>query len=150
MRKKILLICGSLNQTRQMHQIAEELPDYDRFFTPYYGDFVLRLAQRLNLAEFTVVGRKLSSRCLTYIEQHKLTADIEGRDRDYDLILTCSDLVVPKNIRRKKIILVQEGMTDPENIAYHLVKRVPFLPRWLASTAATGLSDVYSVFCVAS
>jgi len=48
------------------------------------------------------------------------------------------------------VILVQEGMTDPENFAYHLVKVFPFLPRWIASTSTTGLSDLYDVFCVAS
>jgi hypothetical protein len=40
-------------------------------------------------------------------------------------------------------------MTDPENWAYHLVKLLK-LPRWLASTSATGLSNVYNYFCVAS
>src|SRR5262247_1605592 len=64
MRKKILLICGSLNQTTQMHQIAEELSDCDLFFTPFYGDLLLSLARRFNLAEFTVMGTKFSSRCL--------------------------------------------------------------------------------------
>jgi len=150
MPKKILLICGSLNQTTQMHQIAEELSDYALFFTPYYGDFLLSLARRFNLAEFTVAGRKLSSRCLHYLNQHQLPLDLEGRSRDYDLTLTCSDLVIPKNILRRKIVLVQEGMTDPENLAYHIVKRVPILPRWLASTAATGLSNAFTAFCVAS
>jgi len=150
MPKKILLICGSLNQTTQMHQIAQELSDHDLFFTPYYGDFFLSLARRLNLAEFTVMGRKLSSRCLEYLNQHRLPLDVEGCSRDYDLTLTCSDLVIPKNILKKKIVLVQEGMTDPENLAYHIVKRVPILPRWLGSTAATGLSNAFTVFCVAS
>ncbi|HKA17027.1 MAG TPA: hypothetical protein VKN18_01815 [Blastocatellia bacterium] len=150
MRKKILLICGSLNQTTQMHQIAEELSDCDLFFTPFYGDLLLSLARRFNLAEFTVMGTKFSSRCLEYLNQHQLALDLEGRSRDYDLILTCSDLVVPKNILKRKIVLVQEGMTDPENLAYHIVRRVPMLPRWLASTAATGLSNAFTVFCVAS
>ena len=133
-----------------MHQIAEELSDYDLFFTPYYGDFLLTLARRLNLAEFTIMGRKLSSRCIEYLKRHELPLDVEGRSHDYDLILTCSDLVVPKNILGKRIVLVQEGMTDPENLMYHIVKRIPILPRWLASTAATGLSNAFSVFCVAS
>jgi len=150
MRRKILLICGSLNQTTQMHQIAKELSDCDLFFTPFYGDLLLSAARRFNLAEFTVMGRKLSSRCLEYLNQHKLNLDLEGRSRDYDLILTCSDLVVPKNILNKKVVLVQEGMTDPENFAYHITKRVPILPRWLASTAATGLSNAFTAFCVAS
>ena len=34
--KKILFICGSLNQTTQMHQIANELPEYRKVFSPYY------------------------------------------------------------------------------------------------------------------
>jgi len=150
MRKKILLICGSINQTTQMHQIAEELPEFDRFFTPYYGDSLLKLARKLNLVESTVMGRKLSSRCLSYLDKNRLAVDFEGRSHNYDLVVTCSDLVIPNNIRKRKIVLVQEGMTDPENIAYHLVKHIPILPRWLASTAATGLSNAYHTFCVAS
>src|SRR5262245_29520696 len=110
MRKTILLICGSLNQTTQMHQIAEELSDCDLFFTPYFGDFTLGLARRLKLVESTVMGRKLSSRCLSYLTDHNLAVDLEGRDRLYDLVLTCSDLVVPRSIRNRKIVLVQEGM----------------------------------------
>src|SRR5215813_1116140 len=150
MRKKILFICGSINQTTQMHQIADELPEYDRFFTPYYGDTILSLARRLNLIESSVIGRKLSLRCLSYLEKHRLPVDLNGKSNDYDLVVTCSDLVIPRNIRKRKIVLVQEGMTDPENFAYHLVKWIPILPRWLASTSTTGLSNAYHTFCVAS
>jgi hypothetical protein len=35
-------------------------------------------------------------------------------------------------------------------MAFHLVRRLRFLPRWLAGTSATGLSDGYRAFCVAS
>ena len=35
--KKILFICGSMNITTQMQQIAAELPEYDRYFTPFYA-----------------------------------------------------------------------------------------------------------------
>lgn len=96
------------------------------------------------------MGTKLSARCLSYLTQNGLEVDFEGRCRPYDLVVTCSDLVVPRNIRRKKIILVQEGMTDPENFIYQIVRNIRFLPRWLASTAATGLSNAYHCFCVAS
>jgi hypothetical protein len=41
-------------------------------------------------------------------------------------------------------------MTDPENFMFHVVKRLRFLPRWLASTSATGLSGWFEKFCVAS
>ncbi|MDH7606128.1 MAG: hypothetical protein QHH13_14605, partial [Melioribacter sp.] len=44
---------------------------------------------------------------------------------------------------------VQEGMTDPENIGFYLVKYFNF-PRWIASTSAMGMSNLYDIFCVAS
>jgi hypothetical protein len=150
MRKRILFICGSINQTTQMHQIAQELPEYEHWFTPHYGDQLLELACRLRLTEFSVMGQKLAQRCLNYLQENNLAVDCNGERGVYDLVVTCSDLVMPRNIRRSPIILVQEGMTDPENLVYHLVRYVKVLPRWLASTAATGLSDAYHRFCVAS
>jgi hypothetical protein len=63
--------------------------------------------------------------------------------------VTCTDLVIQKSIEKCKIVLVQEGMTDPENYRYHLVKSFGF-PRFLANTSMIGLSDAYVKFCVAS
>jgi len=150
MRKRVLFICGSLNQTTQMHQIAAELPEYDLYFTPFYSDGVWDLARRLGLAEITVMGHKHSARSVAYLEGHGLKIDFKGKRHRYDLAVTCSDLIVPANLKRGKVVLVQEGMTDPESLLYHIVRRAPMLPRWLASTAATGLSDKYDRFCVAS
>ncbi|HUK91678.1 MAG TPA: glycosyltransferase [Blastocatellia bacterium] len=150
MRKKILLICGTKNQTTQMHRIAGYLPDYDLYFTPYYSDGLLNVACQSGLTEFTVMGRKFSAQCLDYLRRNNLKIDNKGRGGPYDLVLTCSDLVAPKNIRKTRVVLVQEGMTDPENFGFRLVKAFPFLPRWIASTAATGLSHCYDRFCVAS
>jgi len=133
-----------------MHQIALELPEYEHFFTPYYADGFLDLIRRLGLIEFSILGHKIVQRCLSYLKAHDLRIDFQGREHDYDLVVTCSDLIVPSNIRTKRVVLVQEGMTDPENVFYHLAKRVPIIPRWLASTSTTGLSDMYDVFCVAS
>ena len=139
-----------MNQTPQMHQVATELPEYDHYFTPYYADKLLDLARRLGLAEFTVMGYGHSDRCLAYLNRYGLKTDLRGRRHRYDLVVTCSDLIVPSNISHSRVVLVQEGMTDPETVLYHIVKRVRILPRWLASTAATGLSDQYDRFCVAS
>ncbi len=133
-----------------MHQIAKALPEYETWFTPYYSDGVEKVIYHARLAEMTVMGNKLIRRCLTYLQQHNLPIDNGGNKYDYELVVTCSDLVVQKNIRHKKIILVQEGMTDPENLAFHLVKTLPFLPRWIAGTSTTGLSHTYQKFCVAS
>jgi hypothetical protein len=56
---------------------------------------------------------------------------------------------VARNLRRTRMVLVQEGMTDPEDWRYRLVRRLR-LPRVLANTSMTGLSHAYDVFCVAS
>src|SRR5262249_14931205 len=68
---------------------------------------------------------------------------------NYDLVVMGTDLVVPGNIKGTPIVLVQEGMTDPENYRYHLVKHLG-LPRYIANTSVTGLSHAYRRFCVAS
>ena len=148
--KKILFICGSLNQTTQMHQIARELPEYEHAFTPYYGNLDYRVVRALGLLEFTIGGHRLRNRCLAYLQQQKLDIDMEGRRGDYDLVYHCSDLVWPDNITGKNVILVQEGMTDPESVLFPLVQRLDFLPRWMGGTSATGLSHKYAKFCVAS
>jgi hypothetical protein len=139
-----------MNQTTQMHQISTHLTQYAQAFTPYYCDGIDEIYRRLGLMEFTIIGHKLASRCRRYLEDHGLTIDYRGRNRPYDLVLTCSDVYLQKNIRKNKIVLVQEGITDPESLAFCLVTRFRFLPLWLAGTAATGLSDAYRRFCVAS
>ncbi len=41
-------------------------------------------------------------------------------------------------------------MTDPEGFWFRVWRRHRWFPRWLAGTAVTGLSDEYTLFCVAS
>jgi hypothetical protein len=148
--RRILFICGSINQTTQMHQIAGHLRDYNQFFTPYYTDGFLELLRRRRLLEFTILGDKLRERCSRYLESHNLPIDGRGGRGGYDLVVTCSDLLVQKNIRTSRIVLVQEGILDPAGRALELCKRFPALPLWLAGTATTGLSGHYERFCVAS
>jgi hypothetical protein len=148
--QKILFICGSLNQTTQMHQIARELPEYEHAFSPYYGHGVIELLRRAHMLEFTVLGYKLRRRCLDYLERHALPLDPHGKADGYDLVLTCSDLIVPRNIRRRRVVLVQEGILDPAGLPFHLCRKLRFLPLWMAGTSTTGLSGRYERFCVAS
>jgi len=139
-----------MNQTTQMHQIAGWLTDYDQYFSPFFSDGLLGTASDIGLLEFTIMGRKRSERTLDYLRAHHLRLDPGGFAHAYDLVLTCTDLIVPKHIRLKKIVLVQEGMTEPETILYHLARNFQWIPRWIAGTATTGLSDAYEKFCVAS
>src|SRR5437868_3763945 len=147
---RILFICGSMNQTTQMHQIARELPEYEHYFTPYYVDGLLERFRKWNWLNFTIVGERSANRAFEYFYRERLNVDYQGKQGPYDLVLTCADLIVPKNIRTSPIVLIQEGMTDPENWIYKLAHTFRFLPRWIASTSMMGLSGWYDRFCVAS
>lgn len=149
MSKSILLICGSLNQTTIAHQIAQHLPQYDCWFTPFYADGLLGWMAKHRLLDFTILGGRHRAATEAYLKEHNLPVDFGGKSRSYDLVVTCTDLLIQKNIRGKRLVLVQEGMTEPENWLYHLVRAFKF-PLFLANTAATGLSDAYDLFCVAS
>lgn len=140
-----------MNQTTQMHKISLELTEYDSYFTPYYslGYWYIQILRKLGLMDFSILGGQAKSNTLKYLKENNLNIDIEGKQNDYDLVFTCSDMLIPSNIRDKKIILVQEGMTDPEHLGYHLVKKFN-LPRWIGGTATTGISNFFEVFCVAS
>lgn len=150
MTKTILFLCGSLNQTTQMHQIAQQLMEYDCFFTPYYADGIEDFAAKMGLLNFTVLGGRHQQDTRDYLASQNLPIDERGEQRNYDLVITCSDLIIQRNIRKKRMILVQEGITEPEGRLYFLYKTFPFLPRYIANTATCGLSNAYDIFCVAS
>jgi len=150
MKKKIFFICGSMNQTTQMHQIAQHLGEYDHAFSPFYVHGFDEFLRRLGMIEFTIAGNKLANLCREYLQDQGLPVDEKGHNRPYDLVVTCSDVYLQKNIRGDRMVLVQEGITDPESFMFHLVNRFRFLPLWFAGNALTGLSDAYEVFCVAS
>jgi hypothetical protein len=150
-KKKILFICGSINQTTQMHKISNELKEFEAYFSPYYskGYWYIQLLSKFGLMDFSILGGQAKQNTLNYLKSNNLNIDIEGQQNDYNLVFTCSDMLIPKNIRDKKIILVQEGMTDPENLGFHLVKRFNF-PMWMGGTSTTGISNSFDLFCVAS
>jgi len=148
-KKKILFICGSLNQTSMMHQISRFMQDYDCYFTPYYADGFINYVVSKGYLNFSILNGPFRRSTEKYLRENNLPIDYRGLQHDYDLVYTCADLIYPKNIRNKKVILVQEGMTDPENLMFYLVKYFN-LPRWLASTSTMGMSYMYDVFCVAS
>ncbi|MBK8191936.1 MAG: hypothetical protein IPK76_01475 [Lewinellaceae bacterium] len=147
--KKILFIGGSLNQTTMMYQISREIPEHECWFTSYYGDGLVKKMAEKGLLDFTILGGVATRSTDRFFVENRLQVDFRGVRNHYDLVVTCSDLIVPQNIRNKPIVLVQEGMMTPENLGYHLVKAL-HLPRYLANTSMTGLSNAYQKFCVAS
>jgi hypothetical protein len=149
MTQNILFIGGSLNQTTMLQKIAQHMDDYNCYFTPYYADGIEGLAARTGWLDFTVLGGKHMRETKNHLAQNNLPVDYRGRQHNYDMVVTSSDLIVQRNIRGKRLVLVQEGITEPETWVYHAVKRLK-LPRYLANTATSGLSDAYDIFCVAS
>ena len=148
-RKKILFICGSRNQTTMLHQISGHLNDYEHFYSAFFSDGLERIFAKLGLLDFSVLGGKFREQTENYFREHDLNTDYEGKRNDYDLIVICSDLIIAKQLLNKKMVMVQEGMTDPENIFFHMAKKFG-IPRYFGGTASTGLSDAYTYFCVAS
>lgn len=132
-----------------MHQISQHLGKYDCYFTPYYGDGWIKYGVNKGYGKFSILNGPFRWRTEEYLRDNNLKMDYRGESHNYDLVYTCADLIMPRNIRKKKIILVQEGMTDPETLMFYLVKYLK-LYRWLASTSTMGMSNKYTLFCVAS
>lgn len=132
-----------------MHKIAQQLSDHDCFYTPYYADGFINLLAHAGMLKNTILGGRHHRSTMKYLKEQGLPLDMRGKNNDYDLVITASDAIIQKNIRTKRIILIQEGMTEPERLTYHLVKTFK-LPRWLANTSVSGISNAFDAFCVAS
>lgn len=148
MRKKALILGGSRNQTSMMHKIAQQLPEFEHYYTPFYTDTVLRHLVDAGLADFTIMGGPMRRDTEKYLADNDLAVDLGGRAR----LRPGADGHRPARAgehTRRAGRPGQEGMTDPEDRMYRLVRRLG-LPRFLASTATTGLSNAYDLFCVAS
>lgn len=146
----ILYICGSLNQTEQLHAVSKAMGDHVARFTPYFGDLHVKFARAIGALEATIAGKKRRAWCLDYLRDHDLAIDEDGVRDDYDLVVTCSDLILPRIAREKPLVAVQEGIFDPDIWMSGLWRKMRFLPMWLAGTSLTGESHIYDRYCVAS
>lgn len=132
-----------------MHQIASHLANFDSYFAPFYLQGGYELLRKLGLLQHSIAAGNHRKNTMKYLREKNLPIDRSGNKYDYDVVFTCTDLIVQSNIRNRRLILVQEGITEPEDLSYSLM-RLFKLPRIVANTAATGLSDAYDIFCVAS
>ncbi len=146
---RVLFVGGSLNQTTIVHRVAQALPEVQAFYSPFYADGPLGLAADRGLLDFTVLAGRPYQATMRFFAERGVALDEGGRRGGYDLAVVATDIFVPRNLRGTRLVLVQEGMMDPEDWRYRLVRGLR-LPRYLANTATTGLSHAYEVFCVAS
>jgi hypothetical protein len=148
-RRRLLLVGGSLNQTTLLHRVARELPEHECVFTPFYADGLLGRAAARGWLDFTILGGAARRQTEAFLLNRGLPVDFGGRNGGYDLVLAATDLALPANWKGRPLVLVQEGMTDPEDWRYRAVRAFG-LPRYLANTSMTGLSGSFAAFCVAS
>ncbi len=153
LRKKILFIIGSPNQTTQMHQIASRLPDYDCYFSQIYSKHpVVRSAVKSGLLDNTIFAGEFKRKGDTYLERHHLRNDYARSlyGNEYDMAVVCTDLLVAKELQTIKTVWVQEGMTDPITPWGRFTRRLR-LPSYMAmNTAYNGCSNICDIYCAAS
>ena len=157
-KKKALFLIGSPNQTTQMHQIARLLADeFEPYFSQLYYDGWMRGFYAFLLwsrgLERTVVSGHVKKKADAYLQKQGLKNDFENRvyKEQYDLIVCCSDIVVPWNLlARTKSVFVQEGMTDPLHWWARQVKRFTNFPILAIGTALNGMNNCCDLYCVAS
>jgi hypothetical protein len=152
MKKRVLFICGSMNQTTQLHAVARELDgEIDAFYTPFYGDRIVEWMRNVGLLENTIGGNKRRGWTMEYLAANGCVLDMHGSRGGYDLFVNCTDLVVPKNTRGGPLLCVQEGIFEPDGALAAICRGTRgIIPRWVAGTALTGESFLYDRFCVAS
>jgi hypothetical protein len=153
MRRKILFITGSINQTSQMHQISTHLGnDYDCWFSQLFPDsaFLKAVVKNTPFADGTVLAGQFKSRSENYMQQNSLNIDFGGEKHRYDLVVNCTDMVVAPKFRKTKTIWVQEGMIDRRTLLSGLINALK-LPSYLSGdTSLNGSTNICDIYCAAS
>jgi hypothetical protein len=152
LRKKILFITGSINQTTQMHQIAEHLPGYDCWFSQIFTELPIYkyLKKYTSLVDATVLGGQFRARSEEYLNNNGLNIDYCAKRNSYDLVVYCSDMIMAKSLNKCKTIWVQEGMIDQYKLLSAFVKKLG-LPAYLTGdTSLNGSGDICDIYCSAS
>lgn len=152
MKGKILFITGSINQTSQMHQVSMQLPDYDCWFSQFFSDspFVNFLIKHTRLLDSTILAGQFRANSEAYLRRNNLKIDHQGKQNQYDLVVYCSDLHIPKRMRATKTVWVQEGMTDKYTLLSKIVKALKLPPVLTGNTSLNGSSNICDIYCAAS
>lgn len=151
-RKKILLLTGSMNQTTQMIGIANELKDHDCWFSQLFTDNIILnfLINRTRLLNGTIISNPFREASEKHLLAHNYNIDYKATLHKYDLIIFCSDMLVPKRMRQQDTVWVQEGMIDKITVLSKLVKAFRLPSLLCFNTSLNGTSNKCDVYCTAS
>lgn len=152
MKRKILFITGSLNQTSQMHQIAQQLGDYDCWYSQFFTDlkWVNSLIKHTKLLDGTILAGQFKQKSEAYLRKHNLQIDYQAKKNNYDLVVYCSDLHIPQRMRQTKTVWVQEGMIDKYTWVSRIVQALKLPPILSGNTSLNGSSNVCDIYFTAS
>ena len=141
-----------MNQTTQMHQIAEELREYDCWFGQLFTDnpLINALIRSTSLMDGTILAGRFKAVSEKYLAEHRLQMDYRAKKNDYDLVLYCADMFIPARLRGIKTVWVQEGMTDRYTLLSRVVRALRLPPILTGGTSLNGCSDLCDVYCAAS
>ncbi|MES2796596.1 MAG: hypothetical protein V4683_11550 [Bacteroidota bacterium] len=151
MKRKIIFIVGSQNQTLQMHKIANALPDFDCWFSQFYAESKsINWIVKKGWVDFTILGGQFKANSEKYLQENQLQIDYKAEKNSYDLAVLCTDMIVPKKLRAIKTVWVQEGMIDQYTLLSKVVHSLG-LPRYLSvGTSLNGSANIANVYCCAS
>lgn len=141
-----------MNQTIQMHQISRELPEYDCWFSHLFTDspIINTALKHTTIINGSALGNNFKEKSESYLRSHNLQIDYRAEKHDYELVVFCSDLIIPKRMTSTKTIWIQEGMVDKFTVKSKVVKALG-LPLWLScDTSLNGSSNICDVYCTAS
>ena len=150
--QKILFITGSINQTTQMQQIASQLPDFDCWFSQIFVDFppFQWLIDNTEILSKTVVAGQFKENSEQFCRENGLKMDYKGKANQYDLVVYCSDMVIPDRMLQTKTLWVQEGMIDEYTTLSKFIKKLQLPPYLSVGTSLNGSSNLCDVYCAAS
>jgi len=135
-----------------MHQIADRLSEFDCWFSQIFTDsqFVNFLIRKTSLLDGTILAGQFKQNSEKYLKAHRLQIDYGAKLNDYDLIVCCTDMIVPERVRGHKTIWVQEGMTDRLTVVSRIVRALNLPPFLCGNTSLNGSTNVCDVYCAAS
>lgn len=153
-KQKIIFLIGSPNQTSQMHRISTFLEGrFDCYFTQVFASHpAIKATIKMGLLDHTVLAGEPKKKADKYLADHNLKNDYwcEVYGNTYDLVVACTDMILPRVLKGVKTIWVQEGMIDQYNLVAKIAKALKLPRYWAMSTALNGSSNLCDIYCAAS
>jgi hypothetical protein len=137
-----------------MHLISTFLDkEFDCYFSQIFASHpAIKATVKMGLLDHTVLAGEPKIKADKYLKEHNLKNDYwcEVYNNKYDLVVACTDMILPKILHGIKTIWVQEGMIDGYNFIAKVAKALKLPRYWAMSTALNGSSNLCDIYCAAS